>query len=193
MTFSCTDLSFVEPGLLATLVNGLHNVYIKDTQLTKQQVEEIFVGLTGQTKLKGLGLVNADLTSVEPNLLTRAVGKLEFVQFEKTQLTDQQSEMIYTALAGGGTRLKSLVVRMCPLEKEVMARAMNNLEYFGASIGKGTAEAILTQSLDKTSLKKIRLWIRGTTRIDQSIVTEARKVIKEVVVRHMDIVGAQHV
>ena len=195
ITFSYSDLSSVSPRLLAKLVNGLEDVRISKSILTKQQVEVILVGLTGKTKLRRLSILNVDLSSVDPYLLASAVGRLELVQLpkEKRNMTDEQSEAIYTAVASGATQIKSLVVGMTPLEPEVVARAINNLEYWNASLGRGTAEAILTQSLVKTSLKKMILRIRGPIKVDQHFVTEARKVIPDLVVRHIDIWGAQHV
>ena len=43
ITFSCRDLFSVDPGLLAQLVHGLEKVWMTDTRLTKQQVEDITV------------------------------------------------------------------------------------------------------------------------------------------------------
>ena len=193
MTFSCNDLSSVDPSLLAKTVNNMEQVWMNDTNVNRNQVEDILVGLTGETKLKRLTILNADLSSVDPDLLVRAVGRLEHIELprEKTLLTDQQSEAIYTAVASGDTKIKQLLVRIS--SQDLMVRAVNNLEYLGAEINIQDAEAILTQSLLKTSLKKVCLRIRGPVRMDQNIVTEARKVITNLVVRHMDIVGAQHV
>ena len=132
---------------------------------------------------------------MDPDLLVRALDGLEYIELpkEKTLLTDQQAEAICTAVASGDIKIKQLVVRISSLDQDLVMRTMNNLEYLGAEICIEKAEALLTQSLVKTSLKKVCLRIRGLVRIDQNIVTEARKVITNLVVRHMDIVGAQHV
>ena len=115
-----------------TVVHGLVEVRMTDTPLTRRQVNDIG-GLTGETKLTGLSILNADLSSVDLCLLARAVAKLEIVELprDKTQLTDQQLEVIYTAVAGGETKVKEVLVRMSSIELELVAKAVNHLEYWG--------------------------------------------------------------
>jgi hypothetical protein len=188
ITFSCRDLFSVDPDLLSKLVHGLEKVSMTDTRLTKQQVQNIMVGLTGETKLKRLSILKADLSSVDPDLLARAVGRLEKIElpWQKILLSVEQTKAIYTALANGDTKIKSLVVSCYSLEPELVAKAVNNLEVLGATLGSHEAEAILTQSLVKTSLKRVILRIKGPLRVDQNIVTEAKKVIKDLVVTHLE-------
>ena len=151
-------------------------------------MDDIFVGLTGQTKLTGLSILKADLSSVDPCLLAMAVAKLEIVELprDKTQLTDQQLEAVYTTVAGGETKVKELYVRMSSIELELVAKAVNRLEYWGATISSRQAEVILTQSLVKTSLNKMVLRIKGPLKVDQDIVAESKKVIKGLVVTHLN-------
>ena len=188
MTLSCSDLFSVPADLLARVVLGLEEVWMTDTQLDRPQVEAIFEGLTGQTKLKALTILNADLTSVDPGLLARAVGGLELVELPRgrAQLTDEQAEAIYKAVASGKTRVKRLGVRLCSLELELVAVAVNNLEYWGAELDSLAAEAVLASSLEKTSLKKLLIEIKGPIRVDKDLVIEAHKVIKGLVVIHME-------
>ena len=188
ITFSCRNLFSVDPDLLPKLVHRLEKVSMTDTRLTKQQVQNIMVGLTGETKLKRLSILKADLSSVDPDLLARAVGRLEKIElpWQKILLSVEQTKAIYTALANGDTKIKSLVVSCYSLEPELVAKAVNNLEVLGATLGSHEAEAILTQSLVKTSLKRVILRIKGPLRVDQNIVTEAKKVIKDLVVTHLE-------
>ena len=72
ITFSCRHMFSVAPRLLAQLVHSLEEVRMTDTPLTRRQVDDIFVGLTGETKLTGLSILKADLSSVDPCLLARA-------------------------------------------------------------------------------------------------------------------------
>ena len=84
-------------------------------------------------------------------------------------------------MASGNTKVKRLVVRLSSLEPELVVRAVDNLEYWGAEVVSRTAEAILTQSLVKTSLKKMLLEIKGPHKVDKDIVAEAKKVIQGLV------------
>ena len=176
ITFSCRNLFRVDPRLLGQLVNGLEEVRMTDTRLTRQQVDNIFVGLTGETKLKRLSILNAILTSVDPGLLARAVAKLEPVELPRdlAQLTDQQLEAVYTAVAGGETKVKRLSVRISSIELELLARAVNQLEYLGATLTSRQAEVILTQSLLKTSLKKMLIRISQPTYCNRSSKVDKR-------------------
>ena len=113
---------------------------------------------------------------------------MELVELPRdlAQVTDQQLEAVYTAVASGETKVKRLSVRMSSIELELVAKAVNSLEYLGATLSSRQAEVILTQSLVKTSLNKMLLRIKGPLRVDQDIVTEAKKVIKGLVVTHLN-------
>ena len=56
VTFSSSDLSSVDAGLLARMVHGLDQVWMTDTRLARWKVEDIIGGITGQTKLNVLSM-----------------------------------------------------------------------------------------------------------------------------------------
>ena len=118
-----SDLTVLEPGLLATAVTSLENVNLMHSKLTKQQLEEIFSSLClGTYCLKTLYISRNNLSSVEAGLLARAVNSLEDVVLHDTQLSKQQAEAILTQ-ALRKTSLRRLVMRHEGLDEDLVARA----------------------------------------------------------------------
>ena len=67
------DLSLVEPKVLASAVNKLCKLRMRNTQLTTQQIDAVFTSTSITTSLQCLDLGHNDLSSVDPALLARAV------------------------------------------------------------------------------------------------------------------------
>ena len=162
-------------------MSRLKEANLPGTQLTKQQLEAIFTAIsTGTSQLRTLYLQNNNLSSVEPPLLARAVSSLENLNLSYTQLKRHQLETILTPLSVEAPCLKILNLRSSPMssvEADLLARAVNNLEEVNLSscqLSKKQAEAILTESLMKTSLK--RLDIRFV-RLDKDLVERTKQTI----------------
>ena len=89
-----TDLSMVEPTVLAKCVNKMKKVDICHTKLTKKQVVEVFRIMEKETKLKKLKILGNDLSTVEPDTLVHCVDKLESVKISVTNLTKEQVDYL---------------------------------------------------------------------------------------------------
>jgi hypothetical protein len=106
------NFSQVTPDLLARAVTKLKEVDMRYTHLTKQQVEAILTAVVTKDSLplRKLDMTGADLSEVAPDLLARAVTRLEEVDmegYEGCYLTKEQVEAILTRSLAG-TSLKVL-------------------------------------------------------------------------------------
>ena len=84
------EVNSVDDKLLAQAVNQLEEVDLYDTKLTTQQAEEILVAIITSSKLKVLNMQNNKLSSVDPDIMAKAVNKLDSVEMYNTDLTQQQ-------------------------------------------------------------------------------------------------------
>ena len=118
-----SDLTALEPRLLATTVTSLENVNLGYSQLTEQQLEAIFTSLcVGASCLKTLYISHNSLSSIEAGVLARGVNSLEDVVFHNTQLSQQQAEATLTQ-ALRKTSLRRLVMKHEGLDENLVARA----------------------------------------------------------------------
>ena len=154
------NVSTVEKGLLAIVVSNLEEVEISKTQLTVQQLEAIITAIcAGDCLVKKLDISRNNLSTVNHSLLASALKMIEEVNLSGTDLTVQQMEAIMTAIVDGGCLVKSLNVssnNLSTVNPGLMALAVNSLEsmsMIARDVTEQHVEAILTQSLDKTSLK----------------------------------------
>jgi hypothetical protein len=137
-----TNLSRVAPDLLARVVTGLEEVEMWGTpptqpsQLTQQQVEVILTAITSaDSRLKKLNIGGNQLYNVAPDLLARAVPRLEELEMKARVrdwmrydgLTQQQVEGILTAITSGDSRLKKLNMshnNLSNVAPDLLARAV---------------------------------------------------------------------
>ena len=94
-----TNLSTVEPGLLARALSQLEAVWLGRCQLTTGQLTALCKMLSSNCQLKRLDLSANDLSAVPPALLARAVTGLEEVGLREAHVTTHQWEELFTVLA----------------------------------------------------------------------------------------------
>ena len=170
VAFAVNNLSSVAAGLLASAVTSLEQVDLWQTELTQEQSKEIFTAIcAGGSRLKSLYLGSnliihsnpTDLSLVDTELLARAVTSLVEVHLQNTELTQEQSEAVFAAIIERDSPLEKLNMRgnnLSLVEPSILGRAVNNLEEVNlgyCQLSQQQAEAILTESLVKTSLKKL--------------------------------------
>ena len=126
------------------------------------------------------------LSSVDPRLLAIAVTRVEEVVVLMTELTARQVEAIMATLDAGGGLVKRLNIsfnNLSTVDPALMARVVNRLEEVKMNKTELTVlqmETILTQSLLKTSLRKLEMFYHlDDSRIDEMLVARARLVIKQ--------------
>ena len=186
------DLSTVEKGLIATVVGNLEAVEISQTQLTVQQLEAIITAIgAGDCLVKRLDISRNNLSTVCHSLLASAVNMIEEVNLSATQLTVQQMEAIMTAIVDGDCLVTSLDIsgkNLSTVNPGLMALAVNSLEsisMIARDVTKQHVEAILTQSLDKTSLKCLSLIVSDPFFIlDEDLLAKAHLAIRDFRIYH---------
>ena len=184
-----TDLASVDPSLLARLVARMEEVGMRGTRLTVQQVEAVFNSICSgdSSRLKKLDISHNNLSTVSPVLLASAVNSLQEGVLSHTQLTREEGEAILTAITSGDSRLKILNIsgnNLSKVDPGLLASAVNRLEEvevevevwvggyrWNTRLTVEQVEAILTQSLVKTSLR--RLEMRGVRGLDEDLVARA--------------------
>ena len=184
-----SDLTSVDAGLLARLVARMEEVGMRGTRLKVQQLEAVLASISsGDSRLKKLDISHNNLATVSPALLASAVSSLQEAVLSHTQLTWQQGEAILTAITSGDSRLKILNIsgnNLAKVDPGLLASAVNRLEEVEVEVKMWvgghrwnsmllTMEqmvAILTQSLVKTSLR--RLEMRGVRGLDKDLVARA--------------------
>ena len=151
-----------------------------DCRLVTSQLLEAVLSHPG---LRSVHLSLTDLSSVEPHLPARLRHRLEQVDMWSSELTSQQLEAILTAAQASST-LRKLNLgnnKLSLLEPELMAMAVNSLEDVDIRhtlLTREQVEAILNQSLVKTSLKRLVLG-RLSGGVEQDLVGRAQQGIKE--------------
>ena len=178
---SNNDLSSVEPGLMAKLVQNLEYIDLITTGLTNQQTDSIFRAINETSKLKFLSIRNNNLSSVKPEILAAAMAKLEEVDINGSDLTREQEQAIFAKLCNNCCKLRNLSFgfsnSLCSVHPDTIARAANRLEsfqLFGSATTQQTEE-ILRQSLVKTKLQRLHIEFLVGKEVDQELLEQARK------------------
>ena len=120
-------MSSIEPTILFNTVTNMESIRIPFDDLTMEQVESILKAICGDSKMKCLSLGSSKISSVDPNLLSRALNKL--VEVTIRYLTPEQTESLITGLCGD-TKLKYLEIGMSHVfvNSRMLARAVSKLE-----------------------------------------------------------------
>jgi len=187
-------LSSVNSDILAQAVTQLEEVVLRDTHLTTQQVTTICTAMTGNSKLKKLNLSQNNLSSVDANILAKAVTQLEEVGIGFTHLTPHQVGAILTALDTSG-HIKKLWIshsNLSSVDPDMLARVVNKLkivDIYNTRLTRQQRTKILTHSLLTTNLKDLDMRDNETTIIrntysalDGGLVRQAEQVFKELYV-----------
>ena len=145
--------------------------------------KELLEAVLRHPGLRKMDLSLTDLSSVSPDLPARLVQRLEEVDMWNTELTTQQLEAVLTAVSTSST-LRKLNLgnnNLSLVEPGLLARAVNSLEEVDIRhtlLTKEQVEAILSQSLVKTSLKTLVMG-RISGGVEEDLVVRAQDVISE--------------
>ena len=101
------DLSSVKPAVLAKSVIKLEVLNLSGTFLSTKQLEAIFMSMCGESKLNILMLSDNNLSSVNPELLAKAITNLSNADVSNADLTPEQLTTVFEAI-DQGCRLKKL-------------------------------------------------------------------------------------
>jgi len=84
------DLSEVPVDVLSQAVGGLQKVYLGGTDLTTEQITDLCRTVRSSRSLVDVGMYCVDLSEVPVDVLSQAVGGLQKVWLERTDLTTEQ-------------------------------------------------------------------------------------------------------
>ena len=159
----CSFSVSLDVELLATALNKLEEVNLP--KLNGHQINAIMTSLaSGGSKLKALKIKGTDLSLVDPNLLVKAVNKLEEITMgsTKTTMTKEQIVALLTGILEGDSKLKKLDVIMSDnlltVEPVLLARAVTKLEnvrLFHTKVTEQQVEQIFTSINAKESQLKM--------------------------------------
>ena len=103
-----TNLSSVEPGLLARVVNRLEMIIMLDTDMTSQQADAVFAAIAEDSTVKILSIGCNNLSNVEPSVIAKAVNRVQKVYMRSIQLSSHQVTAILRQCVEGGSVLEEL-------------------------------------------------------------------------------------
>jgi uncharacterized protein YjbI with pentapeptide repeats len=184
LTIRNIDISLVDPSLLATAVTMLVKVALVPS-LTINQANAIFTAISCHCRLKSLDISGANLSSVDPDLMGQVVSKLGEANLSCTRLTNHQTLAIVTAISKEDSKIKVLDItgaNVSSVDPDLLARTVNRLEevnMFETDPTGGQMEAILTSSLEGSSLKKLRISNAGRV-ANRELTSRARLAIGDV-------------
>jgi Leucine-rich repeat (LRR) protein len=198
------DLSSVRPDLLAMVVASLEEVTISDASLTTQQVKAIFNAIRGDSRLTEIDICENDISlELEPELLAKAVGRLEAMDISDTGYTVQQMEAVFRAIANGESNLKSLTITadrqhcesLAAVEPDLLARVAGRLEQLNlmsAGLTGRQVEAICSVVVGGGAhLRKLGLGLTGLSTVEPGLLARALAVLEEVDITEADLTRHQ--
>ena len=148
--------------------------------------EEVMEAVARHPGLRLVEMCGANLSSVDAGLLVRVVDKLEEVSFLDTELTGKQVEAVMAAIRAEGCLVKKLNIsfnNLSTVEPRLLASLVNRLEevrMYRTQLTVKQVEAVLTQSLVKTSLRKLVMeGNEENSELDEDLVARARLAIGE--------------
>ena len=103
------DLSGVDPGILAKVVTRLGSLDIDSTNLTQQQVVAVITAVCERNNMANLSMARNNLSGVDPEILAKAVTKLETLHISCTKQTQQHVLPYVTSYHAGFFKYKNII------------------------------------------------------------------------------------
>ena len=172
------DLREVCPELMAKAVTNLEILDVTFTDLTQQQATAIISTISNGSKLIELHFYGDDLSGVDPKLLANIAIKLEILEIGMSELTQQQTAAIFTAISEG-INLTTLDIRendLSGVDPELLANAVTNLEKLNIEFTELTqqqAAAILSNVSEATKLNELNIRSNDLFRVDPGLLAKA--------------------
>ena len=158
---SKTNISKLDPTLLASAVTRMIWVVLNGTDLTFEQAKMMMTALNVEgSELMKLDISENNLSQVDPFLLAQAVNSLEEVDMDSTELTVEQVKAIFNAKLEDGSRLKKLGISANEMsfssqDPFLMARAVHKMEEVEMRFNDLTPwqlDTILSRSMRKNTI-----------------------------------------
>jgi len=180
LDLACNNLSDVDSELFARVVTRLEDLNLCFTNITNQQKVALFTKISKNTQLKKLNLACNNLSSVHPELFAWVVTRLEDFNLCFTNITNDQSQSLFTAILQN-SQLKKLNLSsndLSSIDPTVLATAVARLEDLDLRFTNLSPEqltCILAHVQEDTNIKKLFLRGNKTANIEVGVVKNARE------------------
>ena len=168
---------FVNSRMLARAVSKLER--LRGIIFTQEQIKLVLAAICeGASQLKHLDFEKINLFSLDPQLLAKAVTKLQSVTMALNQLSRGHVEAIFASM-NQVTQLTKLWIQrnnLSSVDSEVFAKVINKMEDVNlvkTSLSSEQVTQILRQSLKQTKLR--RLIMNKVDNIDEEIIVLAKE------------------
>ena len=135
IVFEC-DLASVSSDLLSRAVINMKTIgFQQEARLSSDQAKALFDTMTGSSKLRSFTpyIQHADLTSVDPMVLSEVLVKLNRVCLKSTLLTSEQLQVFFLKIAETkNSKLKTLIIigiDLSSIPGELLSKALLRLRY----------------------------------------------------------------
>ena len=133
LDFGSTDLSSVPADILSEGIVNLRRAGFENAKLTPDQAKTLFLKIKEKTelKLRFLKIRFDNLSSVSPDILTKAVMRLEEVNVGYTHLTSKQVNTLMRTIQGAKLSLRKLIIGgndLSSVSPDILSQAMVKLK-----------------------------------------------------------------
>ena len=169
----------------STILEALDSRRLKSARMlsVEEVTNEVLEAVVRHQGLRLMKVEDAVLSTVDPNLLARAVTRLEELEMEFSQLTLKQREAILTSISGGDCQLKKLNISsmyscdLTDIRPCLLARAVQRLEKVDMRNTKLVVqqwEEILTAiSMKESRLKRLNIGFADLSTVDTGLLARA--------------------
>ena len=169
----------IEPNILAKGVRQLQEVTLVRCDLTTGQALTVCSAINEGSSLTSMDISYNKLTSVDEEVLAKAVNKLQNVSIDNNQLTPEQITTILRLCQNEETKLKKMILRntkLADIEPRLLSIALNKLEEVGldgCSLSTEQLNMILKKATAENSkLQDIDLRNQDLSVVDSEIMEE---------------------
>ena len=133
LNFGSSDLSSVPADILAECLVNLRKAEFENAKLTPHQAETLFLAIMekSELKLRFLKIRFNNLSSVSPDILSKAVIRLAEVNVGYTQLTGHQVNTLMRTIVREKLTLRKLIIGgndLSAVEPDILSLAMARLK-----------------------------------------------------------------
>ena len=165
------NISDVDTELLARAVTKLDILEISNTKLTRQQIVTIITAVSDGSKMTKLDISFNDMSGIDPQILTKAVSKIEHLNVTDANITQQQTAAILTAISEEKivTELYIGSNDLSGVDLRLLTKAVTNLKILNVNCTKLTQRQIV--AILTAFIKGAILHIGGNdfSRVDQEL------------------------
>ena len=194
INLSCIVLDQIPPHMLEEATKSLEKLHLNHSSLTLEQCKSLVNGIKDNNLLTSLGLGGQQCLKYlrREVIMGMITQNLKCLELNGTNLKPNQMETILQEISKLPTMTKLDLTRnvLTKVDKDILAEALSNVEDIGlmqTELSKDQVDALLTKILKKQKTKEVNLYEVNLKDIDKSLLAEAVKTIKVVVLSYTSI------